>query len=124
MDSIQLLIFILATWRISSLLVNEDGPWFIFERLRTWSGIYWHTPMPYHIQSDRSPSLYLDAVKIVPDRFWPQLLSCVWCCSIWVGIGWVILFRLFPWNALFLAAPFAFSAGAILFNLVVEKLEK
>lgn len=121
MDLLQLLIFILATWRVASLLVNEDGPWFIFERLRTWSGIYWHTPMPYHIESQRYAT-EMDAVRIVPNRFWPQLLSCVWCCSVWVGIIWAILFRISPWNTIILASPFAFSAGAILFNLVIEKL--
>lgn len=121
MDFLHLLIFSLATWRISSLLVNEDGPWFIFERLRTKSGIYWHVPWPYHVESQEH-SDPLDEIRIVPDRFWPQILSCIWCCSIWVGFGWLILFLISPWNAVLLAAPFAFSAGAILLNLVVEKL--
>lgn len=117
MDVLDLLIYILATWRISSLLVNEDGPWFIFERLRTWSGIYYHTlSKNYHVDPD-------EYIKVVPDKFLPQLLSCVWCCSIWAGIVFVIFIRLSPWGAFYFALPFALSAGAIVLNLVVEKLQ-
>lgn len=67
----------LAAWRLSSLLVKEEGPFLIFERMRTKAGI---------IQDG--------AEKIVTDRFFAQLLSCVWCTSVWVGgllvLGWLL----------------------------------
>lgn len=118
MDWLHLLVLALATWRISSLFVNEDGPWFLFERLRTRSGIYFHvSPLnkDYHVRDE-----YL--TKIVPDRFWSQLLSCVWCFSLWCGGTVVIAYLFFPALTFYACLPFALSALAILFNLVVEKL--
>lgn len=49
----------LATWRLSSLLVNEDGPAHVFKRLRVWAELH--------------------------SGFLADLLACVWCCSVWVA---------------------------------------
>lgn len=121
MDPLHLIILALATWRISSLFVNEDGPFFVFEKLRTRSGIYWHVPMPYHIESIQH-SVLMEPVLIVPDRFFPQLLSCVWCFSAHAGGALVLLHFLLPTITFYAALPFALSTLAILINLVVEKL--
>lgn len=92
MKILEVLLLSLATWRMASLLVNEEGPFRVFERIREWVGI-------------RGPE--------VPDRFLAGVLSCVWCCSLWVGAGWTILFYLFPNIVGWLAFPFALSAVAI-----------
>jgi hypothetical protein len=65
MTFLNLLLLSLATWRISSLLVCEDGPGDAFKRLRA--------------AVCRSP-------------FLSGLLSCVWCCSVWVGCGLSLVF--------------------------------
>ena len=84
MDSLSLLnllILGLATWRMSSLLVSEKGPFNIFVKIRSLTGI-------------RHDSLG-DAVEI-PDNVFAQILSCVWCCSVWVGVGTLIIFVILP----------------------------
>lgn len=115
MSVLHLVVFALATWRISSLFVSEDGPFFIFENLRTRSGI------EYHLVSNRTS--VTDQIKIVPDKFFSQLLSCIWCISPYVGASWLIFFLISPLAAFFFAIPFALSACAILFNLIIEKLK-
>lgn len=99
MRIVELIVFGLATWRIASLLVNEDGPWFMFYRLRERVGIG-------HDAQRR--------ILTIPDRFLAQVLSCVWCCSIWVGFGWLGFWWLFPEVVLKLATAFSFSAVAIM----------
>ena len=83
----------LATWRISSLLVHEDGPFNIFKRLRKLAG--------------------LENVVEIPDGFFPGVLSCVWCASLWVGAVWALVWWLAPEVVEWLALPFALSALAI-----------
>lgn len=98
MDPFGFLLLGFATWRLSTMIVREDGPGNIFFHLREWAGIT-------H-DGDRH-------VLTVPDRFLPNLLSCVWCTSVWVASGWVFLWLLLPKVAIILAAVFALSAMAI-----------
>jgi len=69
---------VLATWRITHLLANEDGPWDLIARLRAQLG----------------------------NRVWGRLMDCFNCLSLWVAIP-VALFVsrrpveiLFTWLAL------------------------
>ena len=48
---------VLATWRITHLLVAEDGPWEMVVRLRRRAGT----------------------------GFWGKLLDCFYCLSMWVA---------------------------------------
>jgi hypothetical protein len=96
----------LATWRTATLLVVEPGPFMIFYKLRVWAGIEYD-------QNHEIPEL-------VPETFFAQLLSCVWCATIWTGIGWTLLYLLLPDIALYASLPFAFSAAAILFDRVLQ----
>ncbi len=82
----------LATWRLASLLVNEEGPFHIFEKLRWWAGI---------------------RKEEIRDGFLAGVFSCVWCCSLWVGGAWTLAWILFPGAVEWLALPFALSAAAI-----------
>lgn len=100
----HLLIFILATWRVSSLLVREAGPFHIFEKLRELTGI----------THDEDGNI----LEIPDDRFWVELLSCIWCCSIWVAIGWTVLWLIIPENSVWIALPFALSAGGLIAEAV------
>lgn len=96
MDTIRLLTLILATWRISSLLVYEDGPFEIFERLRHRAGVVYNE----HSQREGTNDL-------------AKGLTCLWCVSVWVSAFWVVLLALSGW-CLWLALPFAISGGAVL----------
>ncbi len=98
MGTLDFLVMALAVWRVSSLLVNEQGPFDMFLRLRKAAGII-------HDENKE--------VAVVPERFWPQLLSCIWCTSMWVAIATSLLYCLFPMITIYLCLPFALSAGAI-----------
>lgn len=92
-----LLIAVLATWRISSLLVREDGPFDIFALIRTVAGVKY----------DENSNAYSGNV-------FGKMLLCLWCTSIWVALAIVV-----SYGMTFLDI-FAISAGAIL----VEALRK
>lgn len=57
----------LATWRLSRMLVKEQGPYHIFERLRRATGIEYES----------------GDVLSYPD--WNPL-HCVYCTSVWVAL--------------------------------------
>lgn len=98
---IELVIFGLATWRVSSLIVDEDGPFDIFLRIRKLAGI---------VHDENGKPL------MIPERFFSKLLSCVWCASVWVGFFWTAVCCLFPEVAYLLALPFVLSAVAVFLN--------
>ena len=97
MTIIDFIVLALATWRISSMLVDEPGPFRIFIRIRELTGIT-------HDMDDN--------VAIIPDGLFPELLSCVWCTSVWVAFGWTLAYLLWS-QTFYVALPFALSAVAI-----------
>lgn len=90
------LILALATWRISSLLVNEDGPWSMFTRLRAAVGVRY------------DEDLQRQADNVVAGAF-----TCIWCMSVWAGLGWSMVLLMWPQVTVWLALPLALSAAAI-----------
>ena len=105
MTATEVLIYGLATWRISSILVHEAGPWDVFVRLRTLAGIG-------HDKNRQA--------VIIPDGFFASILSCIWCCSVWVGLGWMALAWFIPLISIWLAAGLAFSTVAVVVQRYVE----
>ena len=102
MTLVEFVIFGLSTWRVSSLLVDEAGPFRIFVKLREMAGI----------QHDAD-----DIPSMIPDGFFAGIFTCVWCCSVWSGLFWTLISLLsFGW---LLALPFALSSFAVFFQ---EKL--
>ena len=99
------LVIALAVWRLSSLLVNELGPYVILERLRNKVG-----------------------VKIEPNTLIPygsnqfaELFVCVWCMSFWIGIIAWISYLLNARLTVIIAIPLALSAGAIVIERIVRE---
>lgn len=101
---ISYLILALATWRISSLLVNEFGPYKILERLRFWLGVRYDEDLNRHGNNE-----------------FAELFTCIWCLSVWVGLAMTMAFWLLPNLTTWLAMPFAFSAVAILIDKAVNR---
>lgn len=99
MTLLEFVLYALATWRVSSLLVTERGPFDMLVWVRERMGIV-------HNQ-EKEPVIY-------PDRFLPQLFSCVWCVSVWVALLWTAYW--FLWGNILVAVPFALSAAAILID--------
>lgn len=64
----------LFSWRLASLLVQEDGPSFILLRIRN------------HFLPEDGPV----------EGFWGTLFSCVWCMSVWTTITAFLLWQLAP----------------------------
>lgn len=89
MRGVMVVVGILVTWRVTHLVVAEDGPWNIVARLRGAAGA----------------------------GFWGQLMDCFYCASLWVAFpvaGWIGE----EWGARLLLWP-ALSGGAILLERLV-----
>jgi hypothetical protein len=84
----------IAAWRIAHLLVLEDGPLSIFERIRTFIGL-----QPGPVQG-----------------FFPQLFSCMWCMTVWTALGAYLLWLLVP----IIVAVVAAMSIAIAFQQIFE----
>lgn len=66
---INLIVGALATWRLSHLLIKEDGPYDVFGRLRDAVGI-----------------TYDERSRPVAGSELAKIFLCFWCMSIWVGL--------------------------------------
>lgn len=75
---------VLAVWRLTHLIVAEDGPWNVFVHLRR-----------------ASAALRLD-----------RLTDCFYCASIWIAIPFALLIA-GEWRTIAICIP-ALSGGAIL----------
>lgn len=93
---LDLLILGLATWRISSLVVNENGPWDILARFRDLAGVR------YDQHSDRYGL-----------NVFANLLVCVWCISPWIAGLVYLAWALAPQATMVVATVLALSAFAV-----------
>jgi hypothetical protein len=81
----------LAVWRVSHLVVREDGPWRVFATLR----------------------------RRAESTMWGELFSCIYCMSLWVAalvafaLGEVWLERVLAWPAL--------SGAALIVDRIVQR---
>ena len=96
MTMIDFIILALATWRMSSLLADEAGPFEVLERVR------------YHIGvRDTSDMIPYGTNELARGAL------CGWCNSIWIGFFWTALYLL--WSPIvYFALPFAMSAVAVI----------
>lgn len=93
----------LATWRISSLLVNEDGPWSMFARLRALVGVR-----------------HDDEFQPMASNMVGRAFLCIWCMSVWVGLALSLLSWFWPDVAAWIVLPLALSAAAIVVSKWLE----
>ena len=95
-----------AVYRISAILVASDGsrgPWDIIYKFHKRIGIGWDADM--------------DIPAIYPDRFLPQLFSCVGCMSVWVGAVVMLVYLYLPAIvSLLIVMPFGLSGAAVLID--------
>ena len=83
---------VLATWRLTHLIVAEDGPWIVVARLR----------------------------RIAGAGFLATLMDCFYCSSMWVALPFAIWVG-DDWVARVVAWP-ALSGGAILLERALPAL--
>lgn len=94
MTVIHLVVLAFSTWRITSFLVDEDGPFGVFEWIRHKAGI------KYNQKNEPYPSNEL-----------AKQFNCLWCMSLWVGIITVLLYNNNE-NVIWYLLPFAISGFA------------
>jgi len=90
---LDILILGLATWRISHMVVWEDGPFDIFQKIVTFTEKW---------------------------RFTKSLFSCVWCLSVWIGAILALSAIIDKTVTVYLMLPFALSAVAILLEQITD----
>lgn len=95
MNIIHIVIMALASWRITSLFVDEDGPYDVFAKLRNKVGIKYDERSNEYSTSELS-------------KFW----MCTWCMSIAIAALVVITYAIW-YGIIWLYTPFAFSTVAI-----------
>lgn len=104
-DLLTLVVLGLACWRLCSLALTERGPGAVFVWFRSLWGVE-------HDEAGAPVSW--------PDTEAGRILSCTWCCGLWIAPGLVGLYLALPEAALAAAFPFAVSAVAIAFQEVVD----
>jgi hypothetical protein len=109
MSVVALTILALATWRITSIVQGERGPWAICERIRERMGI--------EHDEDGHPISY-------PDTELGRLTSCPLCGSVWVGAGLAGVHLAWPLALEVVCLPFALSALAILIGIVSQRIDQ
>ena len=98
MNITELLILILAKWRITNLFVDdsEGGPWDALHIIRYHAGVR-----------------YDDKRRAYGINMLSRNMTCFWCFSVWAGL-FVLLVSLIPyWVGFYLLLPFALSGAAL-----------
>jgi hypothetical protein len=98
MTVVQLVVLALATWRVSNMLADTEqtGPFGLLDKIR-----------------------YRAGVRFGPDGLaygtngLSKGLLCIYCNSVWIGIGLAVIFYFYPILAFYMALPFTLSAAAI-----------
>jgi len=98
---LEFLVLALATWRLTSLLVWEDGPFEVFAKLRHWLGVR-----------------YDDMSQPYGSNWFAKGVVCPACASVWFGTVLGIAYLL--WNPTwYIAFLLALSTGAILVETLI-----
>jgi uncharacterized protein (DUF2062 family) len=101
MNITTFLILVLATYRLTSLLLaqqnSEAGPYDILDKFRHLVGVRYN---------ERSIASGLNVFA--------EMLCCVYCLSVWTGLVVGILYWLMPVYTIYACLPLALSAGAIM----------
>jgi len=100
----MILLYCLATYRISSMLSSESGPFGIFDKFRYFIGVrYNEYSIPY-------------GTNVVAKG-----VLCLWCNSVWVGIlvtlSHLLIGQLYT---TYICFPLSLSASAIIINSIVD----
>ena len=95
-SALEFLVLALAVWRLTSLLVWEDGPFEMFANLRLLLGVR-----------------YDEYSKAYGTNWLAKGVVCPACASVWFGLALAVLY--FFWtDCVWLALPLALSAAAIM----------
>ena len=110
LELVELAVLGLATWRIASLLGQEDGPAGILLAMRHRLGERYDEYANPFIER-LGKKWYHGILYEIADQ-----LTCIWCCTLWVGLLATVLYLLVPIALFYLALPLALSAIGVYFN--------
>ena len=102
MNALHLIILALATWRLSSFLTAEEGPYNILSKLRAKVGVRYSGEI------------------VVAHGELAKLFSCTWCLSVWIGAIASVAYYYLREPIVWIALPLALSAAAIIVGKFVE----
>lgn len=104
----QIVVFMIAVWRMSIMITREDGPGEIFKKLR------------YYLGAEDDFGLseweWMSA--------WGKLVSCPYCISVWVASIFVLIAAIFPAFAKALFIALAGSGVTVLIERLMEKFDE
>ncbi len=89
----------IATWRISHMLLNENGPFSVFRYARGLLGV------TYDLEEED---------RILSAKY--EITICIWCLSMWIGALITLGLFLFPGVFVWFLLPYVFSAFAASWN--------
>ena len=123
MDIDNLLIVILAAWRISSLLADEYGPYLALERIRFLFGVYYiardgeviKTFSQFSALSEQDRSGLVRIAETEPAK----MITCIWCSSVWIAAALILIIHWLGQPVVWCLLPFSVSAGAIIVNRII-----
>lgn len=95
MTWLALVVAALATWRVSHMLLYENGPFRLLRKMREHLGVVY----------------YSDDADVATYKW--ELTVCMWCLSVWVGIVVAILWWL---GIALILTPYALSAVVCLLD--------
>ena len=105
MNTTHILLLVAATWRMASLICNEEGPFDIFganrrafRRLHKRSAFFRAT----HLNSG---------------------INCEWCVSVWLAFPFLAMYTLYPQATIWYATALTLSTGTIFTKFVIQTLE-
>ena len=104
MNILEIILLGLACFRLSSLFVNEDGPFKMFRKLREKFGIT-------HYENG--------IICEIPDKFLCNLFSCVWCLSVWISGALVVGYIFLPTPTIYFSLWLSLSTIAMVIQWLV-----
>jgi len=111
MDLFTFVLYALAVWRLTMLLVYETGPGGLFARLRALAGV----------QTVQTITAQGQQVAQVATNWLGAALLCFKCTSVWCALFFCLGHLLWPHGMPWLASPLALSAAAILLTNVERR---
>lgn len=109
MTWMELVVFSLTLWRLTSLLSFERGPGKIFLKFRERAGVLYDED---------------DNLLAVEGKNLAYLLTCKWCLTMLLAIPYAFLIYFFKNWTFWFSLPFAISALAIGYSEWIDRLEK
>ena len=119
MQYFHFIVLALAVWRLSYMFVKEAGPVDIFKRIRRhfYAGEYDPEAPDFMTFSDEDMAWWTAHEELPKQGVIGGILSCIYCCSIWFGFFFTVLFYTWRDASTVVALPFAMSCIAVMIEM-------